>query len=174
MRRTKFGARLSDLKGRFVRMDLAVVVLVFLAVSTDTVSAQQSEPVFRHPVAKEAIDQIRSPFCPGLMLDICPTATAEALRDSLDVMAREGLSADSLVELVIANHGEEWRAYPKRSGVGLFAWIMPPAILILGLGLVVMVLRRSRESEGVYEGAEPISDEAAAMLEAALADLEDE
>ena len=31
-------------------------------------------------VATEAISQIRSPYCPGLMLEVCPSQQAEFLR----------------------------------------------------------------------------------------------
>lgn len=125
------------------------------------------------PVAREAISKIRSPFCPGLMLEVCPTTTAAALRDSIADMAITGISADSLVELVIARHGEEYRAFPKRSGTGLLAWMMPPLALIMGLGLVVIALRRMKEPEGLSsEGS--LSEAERSRLDDALAELEED
>ena len=124
-----------------------------------------------NPEAIEAIGKIRSPYCPGLMLEVCPTVQAEALRDSIQAMAEGGLTADSLVELVVAQYGEEFRAYPKRSGAGLVAWLVPPLALILGLGLVVVVLRHMREPEG--EGwDEELSDQEEERLREAMAALE--
>lgn len=138
-------------------------------------SASQSPVVQPHPEAREAISKLRSPFCPGLMLEVCPTPNAQALRDSLDGGARQGLTADSLVEKVVATYGEEYRAFPKRTGAGLLAWVMPPAGLLLGLGLVIVALRRLRgPADPAADGAEALTADERARLDAALADLEAE
>lgn len=155
-----------------------IIAFAFLAISFGygvDLAAQEAAPKLTHPEAKEAIKMVRSPFCPGLMLEVCPTLDAEQLRDTIDAMANRGLPADSLVELIIADLGEEYRALPKKSGTGLLAWVMPPLALILGLGLVFAVLRRAklREPEDIVSG-DPISSESEALLAAALADLEDE
>ena len=123
-----------------------------------------------HPEAKEAISKIRSPFCPGLMLEVCPSPPAEALRDSLDAQAQEGLEADSLVEMVVASYGEEYRAVPKTSGAGLWAWVMPPVALAAGLGLALVALRRLRAPVG--SRAPALSDQEEERVRQALADFE--
>ncbi len=136
-------------------------------------SAQETAPHQVHPEAREAIAKIRSPYCPGQMLEVCPSWQAAELRDSIDQMARDGLPADSLVELVVAAHGEEYRALPKRTGTGLLAWVMPPAALLMGLAVVVVVLRRLRGGAVAGEGtAGDISEEDRERLDAALAELE--
>ena len=132
----------------------------------------QSVPEENHPQANEAISKLRSPFCPGLMLEICPSLEAEALRDSIQMGAQAGLSADSLVEWMIAAHGEEYRAFPKRSGAGLLAWVAPPFALLMGLGLVVIALRRLRGRESVPAGAEGLTEEEKERLDEAMAELE--
>ena len=132
----------------------------------------QAPPRQVHPEAREAIAKIRSPFCPGQMLEVCPSRDAALLRDSLDRMAERGLPADSIVELVVAMHGEEYRALPKRTGTGLLAWVMPPAALIAGCGLVVLALRRLKgaaptsHDEGLTDAERERLDEALAELEA--------
>lgn len=110
------------------------------------------------------------------MLEVCPTSDAQALRDSIDGDARQGLNADSLVEIVVATYGEEYRAFPKRTGAGLLAWVMPPAGLLLGLGLVIVALRRLRGPADPVGGggAEALTADEQARLDAALADLEAE
>ena len=107
------------------------------------------------------------------MLEVCPTPNAQALRDSIDADARLGLTADSLVEKVVAAYGEEYRAFPKRTGAGLLAWVMPPAGLLLGLGLVIVALRRLRgPARADGSSAEALTGDEQARLDAALADLE--
>ena len=123
-----------------------------------------------HPEAIEAIGRLRSPFCPGLMLEVCPSFNAVALRDSIQGAAEAGWDADSLVEWMIARHGEEYRALPRARGSGLLAWAIPPTMLLLGTGVVVLVLRRLRGEPEVPPPA--LSEVEGERLAAALAELE--
>jgi cytochrome c-type biogenesis protein CcmH/NrfF len=121
-------------------------------------------------VAMQAIGEIRSPYCPGLMLEVCPSPQADFLRDSIRTMAAEGQSARQIVERVVAAHGEQFRALPKRSGAGMWAWVMPPLVLLVGLALVAWRIARLRRIRaGIVEPtAAPLSDEERARVEAAL------
>ncbi len=150
-----------------VSASLAAVLLLPAGASPQETAARQY-----HPEAEEAISKIRSPFCPGQTLEICPSWQAEALRDSIDELAWDGLAADSLIELVVASHGEEYRGFPRRSGTELLAWLIPPAALLLGLGLVVVVLRRLRGPAAAVVEQGGLSEHERERLEAALAELE--
>lgn len=109
-----------------------------------------------HPEAEKATSRLLSPFCPGLMLEQCPAEASRVLRDSIQMLALQGMTAGELEEWMLANHGEEYRAVPKSSGTGLAAWILPPLALLLGVGAVGLVLRRvlpSRESAAAESGS---------------------
>lgn len=101
-------------------------------------------PVEPHPEAVEAIGRLKSPFCPGFMLEVCPSPQASELRDTIEALARSGMESEEIVEWVLTRHGEEWRALPRTEGKGLVAWLVPPAALLLGVGLVVLVLWKLR------------------------------
>ncbi len=129
-----------------------------------------------HPEALKAIDQLLSPYCPGLMLSQCPVEPSRMLRDSIHMLAGQGWTADELKAWMLANHGPEWQAVPDRSGAGLWAWILPPVALMAGFGTVVVVARRfSRSEEEDDEGRQFRSDptpEDEARLREALRELE--
>jgi cytochrome c-type biogenesis protein CcmH len=155
----------------------ALVVLGLWTASPEGASAQQ-EPVRTvesDEAARRAIGLVRSPYCPGLMLEVCPSGQAEALRDSIRMLAAEGKSADELVEWMVAGHGEEWRAVPKRRGAGLWAWLLPPLALLAGAGVVTARLRSMRSTS--VGAAEPLfaelSPEERARLDSALQELEE-
>jgi cytochrome c-type biogenesis protein CcmH/NrfF len=130
-------------------------------------------PSVWHPEALEAIDRLKSPYCPGFMLEVCPSPQAAALRDTIETMAEGGIRADSIVEWMLATHGEEWRALPPTSGRSLIAWIVPPVAVVLGILAVVVVLRRVRKPHEAPPRDE-VSPEESARLDAAIRELETE
>lgn len=158
---------------------VALTPCVLRAQAQNEVPPQGDGPQVRHPEAAEAIDQLWSPYCPGLMLEVCPSAGGAALRDSIQQLAEEGRSSDELVEWVLANHGEQYRALPKREGAALLAWVAPPAAVLMGIGIVVLVLMRmraSRSEEEALAGVAPHdpSEEEERRLRAALKELDEE
>ncbi|MEX2473368.1 MAG: cytochrome c-type biogenesis protein CcmH [Gemmatimonadota bacterium] len=161
---------------------LLTCVLALLAGCETTVVAGGAEPSGTaqdgrfetvHPEARRAISEIRSPYCPGLMLEVCPSPDAAVLRDSIDTLARSGILADSIVELMIARYGEEWRAVPRREGAGWWAWLMPAGVLLLGLLTVAVVLSRRRRGVVPAGGSEPTRPEDEEKLRRAMSDLDE-
>ena len=138
------------------------------------VGAPQHGPPPSDAVAQQAIAEIRSPYCPGLMLEVCPSPQAELLRDSIRASAAAGETARQIVEDVLARHGEEWRAVPRRSGFGLWAWLIPPVLLI---GAGAWLWRRawlSRRAAPQRTDATPeITPEDRVRLDAALREWEE-
>ena len=106
------------------------------------------------------------------MLEVCPSPQATMLRDSIQAMASRGMAADSIVEFIIASYGEEWRALPKREGIGLLAWIAPPFALLFGLAAVLFALRRFRRAGAPGPPATELSERDEGRLREAMRDLE--
>lgn len=149
---------------------LLIVVSAPLSAQNEGLTPAQIEE------AQTAISELRSPYCPGFMLEVCPSPQAEALRDSLYQFAATGMTSDELVEWMVASHGEEWRGLPRRSGAGLFAWILPPVVLVLGILGFLLWLRSNRNPAGPDLEADgpQISDEEREKLALALQDWEQE
>lgn len=160
-------------------MVLALSLIASLSLLTPFRGAAQTPPpsgetLRVNPEAKKAIDRIKSPYCPGEMLEVCPSAGGAMLRDSIQRMAEAGLSADSIVEIVVREYGEEFRAQPRMSGTGLWAWALPPVALLAGIGVVGVVLARRRRAPEEEPGvAEPVDPEVEAKLREALKELDE-
>ena len=150
---------------------LLVVLAALVAMSTS--AGAQVSPEEAQKTADAAIGRLRSPFCPGLMLEVCPSPPAEALRDSIRGLAAEGQDVRQIVEGVLARHGEEWRAVPKRSGAGLLAWLVLPFVLVVG-GFVVWTRVKAMRGQGqVYAvGGAGMTDDERGRLQAALREFE--
>lgn len=150
-----------------------VVALVPLELAGQTTARTAIEPFEPQPAAEKAISVLKSPYCPGLMLEVCSAYASALLRDSLQNMAEEGWSADSLVDWVLLTHGDSLLALPRASGRGLVAWVVPPAAILFGLGMVALFLRAvMARSVAVAGGSENLSEEEEAALKDALRELD--
>ncbi|MBW3534493.1 MAG: cytochrome c-type biogenesis protein CcmH [Gemmatimonadetes bacterium] len=129
-------------------------------------------PHTRHPEAEKAMDRLKSPYCPGFMLEVCTSAQGAALRDSLQMMAEAGADADSIVAWVLANHGSQWLALPEPRGRGLVAWVVPGLAILLGIGAVVVALRVMARGRPAPERDRPISSDEEERLREALRELD--
>jgi cytochrome c-type biogenesis protein CcmH/NrfF len=74
---------------------------------------------------------------------------------------------------MVARHGEEYLAYPRASGTGLLAWLVPPIAILLGLVVVVAALRYMRESNPAPETSNiDLSSEDEDRLREAMKDMD--
>jgi cytochrome c-type biogenesis protein CcmH/NrfF len=137
-------------------------------------SVERRGPYMRHPEASEAIAQIKSPYCPGLMLEVCSSGQGAALRDSIEALADAGWKADQIVDWVLANHGEQYLGLPRREGKALVAWVVPPLAILLGFSMVVVALRRMRSAHPASPPERDLTSEDEEKLRDALRELEAE
>ena len=161
---------------RYLGFGSSVLAVLLMVLPTGLQAQDVSVAQTQHPEAKEAIESLKSPYCPGLMLEVCTSSQGAALRDSLQTMAEEGGTADELISWVLGNHGEVYLALPRAEGRGLLAWVIPPAVFILGLLLVIGTLRVMKRAAGPEEErkAADLSSEEEVRLESALKQLEEE
>jgi len=159
-----------------IRRSWAIAALLFAVFPALSAQAQDEsvlgELVQSHPEGDAAISRLRSPYCPGLMLEVCPTPAAKMLRDSLQTMAHGGASSDSIVGWMLDAYGEEYRAVPQARGGGLLAWLMPPLALLVGLIGVVLALKHFRtRTETESKPVRALSPEEESVLAQALQEL---
>jgi cytochrome c-type biogenesis protein CcmH/NrfF len=140
--------------------------LAFSLLLSSGAAAQTVLPPEKEKTAVEAMSRLKSPYTAFHTVDMCPSAAA--LRDSIRVMAANGMSSEAIVEDVVARHGEQLRILPKRSGVGLWAWIATPLVLLIGVGLIAYRVRGGQQAAPLTAGGDAISDEDRLELAAAL------
>lgn len=86
----------------------------------------------------------------------CPDS--DGMRNELMAAVSRG-DSDSLVEQsFVQKYGPTVLAAPTNSGFDRAAWIMPFAMLILGFGLVILVVRawKNRPTPAIADGLRPI------------------
>lgn len=158
------------------RRGITMGMLLILLLSTLPLGGQESfrldGPVQPHPEGLKAINQLRSPYCPGMMLEVCPSPQAKMLRDTLELLAWAGDPSDTIVAWMLARYGEEYRALPLIRGSGLWAWVMPPMALLGGIAVLIVALRqfRAKEEEALVP-VQGLSQEDESLLAEALEEL---
>lgn len=152
---------------------LAVGLALLPAPSAGQIAVPELTPE-QERTAVAAMERLRSPVTPFHTVDMCPSVPA--LRDTIRVAAADGMSTEQIVEDVVGRYGEEVRLLPKRTGVGMLAWIATPLLLLAGAGLIAARLRRgqavAREAAEAATSAE-LTEEERARLTTALHDWEE-
>jgi len=154
-----------------------LVLLLALGLVPVAASAQLVVPELtpeQERTAVSAMERLRSPVTPFHTVDMCPSVPA--LRDTIRVAAASGMSTEQIVEDVVSRYGEEVRLLPKRSGVGMLAWIATPLLLLAGAGLIAARLRRgqaSAQAAAHAAAADALSDAEREKLAAALHEWEE-
>lgn len=157
-----------------VLMFFATLWLALLSGASAQIVVPELTPA-QEQAAVAAMSQLRSPVTPFHTVDMCPSVPA--LRDSIRVAAATGMTTEQLVEDVISRHGEELRLLPKRSGVGLLAWIATPLLLLAGAGLIAARLLRGQSAateRADTEAASTLSEAERARIASAFDEWRDE
>lgn len=95
------------------------------------------------PDAARLIDQVMSPFCPGLILTNCPTLAADSLRRSIRDRFKAGATREQVMRELSATYGDVIKSAPEQSGFGLLAWVVPGlGVFVAGLFLTAFIRRR--------------------------------
>jgi cytochrome c-type biogenesis protein CcmH len=130
-------------RGRAVAwVALALVVVVGVAVLV-TRSRPDDSPEAR---ARRIERELRCPVCEGLSVADSFEATSRAIRADIARRLEAGESDAEIRQAYVDRYGEDILLRPAGDGIGIVAWGLPVAVLVLGAGGLVLALRRwSRE-----------------------------
>ena len=82
----------------------------------------------------------------------------EAMTTLIQQKIDQGQSEEQIIQLFVAQYGEQVLAAPPKRGFNLMAWITPFVVLIVGAGVISIVLKKwvRREAPSqTYTPAEP-------------------
>jgi len=135
----------------------ALLTAVFALTLAAGTSAQA--PADTNAEADKLFHRVMSPYCPGKVLATCGSGQADELRQEVRRELAAGKPADEIEAALYYRFGDSIRSEPKKSGVGLVAWVVP-AVLLLATGTwLVLWLRRARrpitESAGITSAVSP-------------------
>jgi cytochrome c-type biogenesis protein CcmH len=86
--------------------------------------------------AQRIFETTLSPFCPGRLIQDCPTTAAGKLKQSVRERLAQGESKDSILADLEKKYQSDLSALPRDDSMGMLAWIMP-VLFLIGGALVV-------------------------------------
>ena len=131
-----------------LRRLIAICIAAFIA---NAPLAHADDP--SEAVAHEVFNTVMSPFCPGRLLNDCPSSSATELKDKIRTELRSGKSKEQVLEEVYSTFGSELRAAPENKGFGTVAWWTPVLFLVVG-GITIAAWLKRTQSSGAAEAPE--------------------
>ncbi|HEX7734484.1 MAG TPA: cytochrome c-type biogenesis protein [Ktedonobacteraceae bacterium] len=86
-------------------------------------------------------EQLKCPVCQHESVADSSASIAEQMRLVIRQQLQEGKSEQQVLQYFAAHYGNDILLTPPQQGFNLLAWLMPVAMLLIGLGLVALVAR---------------------------------
>jgi cytochrome c-type biogenesis protein CcmH/NrfF len=133
---------------------------------------ERSEALDRE--ATNLYQQVFSPFCPGRSLNDCPSSKAGELKDEMRAELEAGKSPEVILNEVFQKYGDQYRAVPQFSGVGVLVWLVPIGFVAIGLAVAVgvSISRKKTASAGVSSSKPALSADEERRIQEELSKLD--
>lgn len=157
-----------------IRFSLLLLPLLLVSFSQGCVT--QSAPSLEEEA--QAIDEgLMCPVCPGETIDQSQAALAKQMRAMVREKLTAGESREQVLAFFVERYGEGVLAAPHKKGFSLLAWAIPAVGVLMGLGAVVVAVRRMRrrgEAEPLANTPMPSGETAEDELAPYLAKVDEE
>ena len=143
---------------RFISTLLRVAVLaLMLGLTLAPRSARAEGPLDQE--AREIGKDLQCPICENQSVQDSPSELAGQMRGIIRDQLAAGKSRKEIEDYFVARYGEAVLRNPPKEGINLLVWFVPPAVLLVGAGLVFRMLRRN------VTGPRPAGDDEVALTD---------
>ena len=143
------------------------MVLLYAFTGIGLVSAKEAEPASADPVLEARMlsisAELRCLVCQNQTIADSHSGLAEDLRREVREQLKRGASDDQVVQYMTDRYGDFVRYRPPFKGTTAVLWIGPIVLLLIGLTVLAIVLRRrTRMAPEMFEPDEdePVADPA--------------
>lgn len=119
-------------------LSLLGVLVIVLVVAVTRSAPDDSDAARADRLARE----LRCPVCQGLSVADSFEPTSEAIKDDIAARVAGGESDGEIRQAYVDRYGENILLRPEGGGLGVLAWGLPVAVLVLGASGVAFALRR--------------------------------
>ncbi len=94
----------------------------------------------------------------GKVLENCDCGTAEMMREEIRGMMEKGMTKDEIIKELQSMYGKEVLINPPKEGVFTGLWYYPVVVIVIGMAVIYMVLRK-RNAEWYGDPDEMINED---------------
>lgn len=105
----------------------------------------------------ELADELRCPKCQNETIAESGAPISSDMRERVRQLLREGYSDEEILDAMVARFGDFVRYRPEFEPRTWILWLGPFIAIVVGIGIVVMITRRTRR--GPMEGSTVLSDD---------------
>jgi cytochrome c-type biogenesis protein CcmH len=128
--------RVSRRSVPWIALGLLVVVALVVLIPR---SRPSSSPSAR---ANRLAHSFACPECDGESVADSNSVSSRAIRAKVAELIEQGQTDAQIRAFVVSRYGDRVLRTPANSGIGLVAWLVPLIVLFVGLGAIVLALRR--------------------------------
>jgi cytochrome c-type biogenesis protein CcmH len=114
-----------------------LIAVLFLAVSSQ---AQTDSSLEARTTA--VASTLRCPVCQGESIQDSPSELAQQMRSVVRDRLRAGQTPDEVRAYFVSRYGEWILLQPKMTGLNILLYVLPVALVVGGLILIVILVRR--------------------------------
>jgi cytochrome c-type biogenesis protein CcmH len=126
-----------------------LVLIVLFSLAAPAWSAVQPNEMLRDPAlearARTLSQQLRCMVCQNESIDDSDAPLAHDLRVLVRERLQAGDSDTQVLDFLVARYGEFVLLKPRLSWRTAMLWVLPPALLLIGIALLVLAATRGRE-----------------------------
>jgi cytochrome c-type biogenesis protein CcmH len=125
---------------------LHALTLLIVLLSSSTLWAVQPDEMLSDPVlegrARALSKELRCMVCQNESIDESEAPLAHDLRVLVRERLKAGDSDNQVLDFLVARYGEFVLLRPRLSWHTAALWGLPPAVLLIGIGMIIIVVRR--------------------------------
>jgi cytochrome c-type biogenesis protein CcmH/NrfF len=134
-------ARMAGFAGATLSALLVTAAIVIAVAGSHSGAASLDDRV------RAIATQLRCPICQGESVNDSPSGLAVSMRTVIRDQLRQGRTSAQIERYFVERYGQWILLAPPVNGIGALAWLGPPVIMIIGLGLVAFFIHRWRNAD---------------------------
>jgi cytochrome c-type biogenesis protein CcmH len=151
---------------------LSAIFAVMFLWSAAVFSAEDAKTA---AMVREIEDNLIAPCCWSQPVSQHYSESAEKIRNEVQQMAASGKTRDEIMDYFVAQYGERILATPRPKGFNILAYVLPWGSLLLGVGFVLVLIKKLRSSAATPNLSTPPPPDSPyyATIEKEMKDLEE-
>lgn len=120
-------------------------MLLLSLTTVGSARAQMPEP--SDDDVNRVASQLYCPICDNVSLDVCPLEACQTWRDLIREQLALGWSEREITDYFVAQYGDRVLGAPPARGLNWVLYLAPPALILLGLIILLSKLRRQPQKQ---------------------------